>query len=160
MNDLQFAINNASFSPDRKYRYALWRIWDNLPKIMFVGLNPSTANETMNDPTIRRCISFAKDWGYGGIYMCNLFAYISTDPKAVIAQPDPIGPDNDRVLKLINKNCKVTVAAWGAFSIAHQRSKEVFELLPPLMCLGITKNGYPKHPLYLSKNTQLQEYRL
>lgn len=72
----------ANLSECRRYRFSLWRIWDEaLPYALFIGLNPSTADETANDPTITRCINFAKDWGYGGIYMANLFAYRATDPS-------------------------------------------------------------------------------
>ena len=88
--------SEAMLSVDRKYRYVLTRTWDEtLSNIMFVGLNPSTADETTDDPTIRRCINFAKSWGYGGLYMVNLFAYRSTNPNNIRIVDNPIGDDND-----------------------------------------------------------------
>ena len=88
--------SEAILSVDRKYRYVLTRTWDEtLPNIMFVGLNFSTADETTDDPTIRRCINFAKSWGYGGLYMVNLFAYRSTNPNNIRIVDNPIGDDND-----------------------------------------------------------------
>ena len=167
MNDLQFIESNASFSPDRDYRFALWRIWDDRPKVMFVGLNPSTASESLNDPTIRRCIGFAKDWGYGGVYMCNLFGLVSTDPKALYEHLDPVGRGNNLVLQMIRDRCRLAVAAWGAlvntrdfkYYYTQHRAEIVAEWLAPMMCLGITKNNCPRHPLYLSKDTKLQEYK-
>ena len=90
---------NAILSEDRKYRYVLLREWDSqLPKIMFIGLNPSTADENQDDPTIRRCIAFAKSFDYGGFYMLNLFAYRSTSPSKLREVDDPIGEDNDNFL--------------------------------------------------------------
>ena len=84
----------ARFSESRTHRYALWRIWEKgAPMVMFVGLNPSTADETQDDPTIRRCIDFAKRWGYGGLYMLNIFAFRATNPKDMKAAADPVGPD-------------------------------------------------------------------
>ena len=94
--------SDAFFSKDRIYRYALWRIWDyDLPKVLFIGLNPSTADEFKNDPTIRRCMRYSYDWGYGGYIMGNIFGYRSTDPRNLKKVKDPIGLDNDFWLKKI-----------------------------------------------------------
>lgn len=145
----------AQFSDDRKYRYALWRIWDNSkPHVLFIGLNPSTADETKNDPTIRRCIQFAMDWGYGGICMANLFAFRATDPKIMKQSIEPIGPENNMWLITLNQGTCLTIAAWGINGNYLGRDKDVIKLLPNMWCLGTTKNGYPKHPLYLRKDTQ------
>ena len=87
---------DAKFSACRKYRYALWRTWDeSKPNVMIIGLNPSTADENENDPTITRCINFAKSWGYGGVCVTNLFAYCATVPSDMKASNDPIGSEND-----------------------------------------------------------------
>ena len=104
----------AELSECRTYRYVLWRIWDNSkPKIMFIGLNPSTADENTDDNTITRCISFAKSWGYGGFYMTNLFAYRSKDKSQLYCVDNPIGIDNDEyIIKYANLSEKV-IAAWG-----------------------------------------------
>ena len=86
----------AVFSKDRQYRYALWRIWDEtLPKVMFIGLNPSTADEYKNDPTTVRCINYAQDWGYGSIFLNNLFGVISSQPAYIMRSKNPVGPEND-----------------------------------------------------------------
>jgi len=142
--------SGAEFSECGKYRYVLWRIWnDDLPKIMFIGLNPSTANATMDDPTIRRVKRFAKDWGYGGVYMCNLFAYVSPNPKDLMLCGDAIG-DNDKWLNEVSKRCKDILFAWGSFSEAYNRSRNFITMFPNALCLGKNGNGTPKHPLYIS----------
>lgn len=155
MNELFENKNKgAIFSDDRKYRYALWRLWDeNKPLVMFIGLNPSTANENENDPTIRRVINFAKDWGYGGVYMMNLFAYVTAYPKELKECGNPVA-DNDHYLLNISMKCKDTVFAWGNFKEAEERSKEVQNMFKKATCLGINKNGTPKHPLYIKSNTR------
>lgn len=141
--------SDAKFSECRQYRYALWRLWDeSKPYVMFVGLNPSTADETTDDPTINRCIDFAKSWGYGGLCMTNLFAYRSTDPANLRTTQDPIGPDNDNWLKELAKNAGVVVAAWGNDGAYLGRSKEVTSTIKNLKCLKINKTGEPAHPLY------------
>lgn len=165
-HDLQFNNGNpqgvwdAMFSPGRKYRYALWRIWGSSDKgkVMFIGLNPSTADESLNDPTIRRCIGFAKDWGYGGMFMCNLFSYVSTDPKALITSGEPLDINN-YWLEKIAECCDKVVFAWGAFKMHKERMLQVAEMFPEAYCIGKSKEGFPKHPLYLAKNSELIKYR-
>jgi len=154
------SVWDAIFSEGRKYRYALWRIWGSRDKgkVMFIGLNPSTADERLNDATIRRCIGFAKDWGYGGMYMCNLFGYVSTDPKALVTSEEPI-EINDFWLKEIAKHCDKVVFAWGAFKLHKERMEAVIKMFPEAYCIGKSKEGYPKHPLYLAKNSELIKYR-
>src|SRR5262245_38555366 len=89
-------LRSAVFSPCRKYRYSLTRIWDaERPNVMFVGLNPSTADDQVDDPTVRRCIGFARKWRFGGMIIVNLFAYRSTDPNRLQEILDPVGPEND-----------------------------------------------------------------
>jgi hypothetical protein len=145
----------AFLSPCRIYRYVLWRRWDaKRPSVMFVGLNPSTADETEDDPTIRRCVGFAKAWGYGGIAMLNLFAYRSTDPAALKRVSDPIGPHNNDHLIIEEVNCAKVIAAWGVHGTLHGRDRQVCAMLTQLWCLGTTKSGHPKHPLYLRSDTQ------
>jgi hypothetical protein len=104
----------ATFSKNRKYRYILWRIWDDKkPLIMFIGLNPSIADETKNDPTITRCINYAKDWVYGGVYVGNIFAYCSTSPTNLYKIDEPIGRDNDKWLFDTSRKAKKIIAVWG-----------------------------------------------
>lgn len=142
----------AEFSSCRKYRYALWREWEpSSPanRIAFVGLNPSTADEAADDPTIRRCIRFAKDWGYHGLVMLNAYAFRATDPKDMQKAADPIGPDNNAKLVEYGDMCGSIIAAWGVHC-SPSRAETVCKLFgTKVHCLGKTKNGSPKHPLYL-----------
>lgn len=144
----------AEFSEDRVYRYSLSRAWGE-PRVLFIGLNPSTADETEDDPTIRRCVNFARAWGYDGMVMANLFAYRATDPKVMLAADDPVGPENDERLRDLHSRCCLTVACWGAGGAHRGRDREVIDMLGYLdiWCLGFTKAGHPRHPLYLRKDT-------
>ena len=141
--------NTAKLSECRKYRYALWRTWDDSkPYVMFVGLNPSTADENTDDPTLTRCINYAKSWGYGGVCMVNLFAYRATEPSDMKASNDPIGSENNKWLKNMAKEAALVVAAWGNDGSYLGRSKQVLEIIPNLSCLKVNKSGEPAHPLY------------
>ncbi|MDQ7048395.1 MAG: DUF1643 domain-containing protein [Enterobacterales bacterium] len=141
--------NTAHFSKCRQYRYALWRTWDiELPKVMFIGLNPSTADETINDPTLIRCIGYAKSWGYGGVIMANLFAYRATEPHDMKKALDPIGTRNAYWLKRLAKESALVVAAWGNHGQFLQRSTAVKKLICDLHYLKLNKGGEPAHPLY------------
>jgi hypothetical protein len=140
----------AEFSPCRRYRYALMRMWNpGTGCAMFVGLNPSTADENVDDPTIRRCIAFSKAWGFGGLLMTNLFAYRATQPADMLAQDDPVGPDNDASLRRLAAKAGVVVAAWGTHGTHGGRHRAVRDMLPGLHYLRLTKDGHPGHPLYL-----------
>ena len=159
LNDLLSVNTGAEFSLCRKYRYALWRRWKhNAPYVLFIGLNPSTANENEDDPTIRRCKRFASDWGYGAIYMANLFALRSTNPKNMLAHDEPIGANNDLVLTTLAHNSALIVCAWGAQGGHMERDEHVKALLSQyeLFCLGVTKTGKPRHPLYIRADKQLE----
>jgi len=137
----------ALFSEDRLHRYRLWRIWDKeKPLVMFVGLNPSKANEARNDPTINYVGDFSKKWGYGGFYMMNLFSIVSSDPKILVTCPDPIA-DNDSHLNEVSGMCKDVVFAWGKFTQAQERRLIIEEMFPNAMCIG-KKEGHPYHPLW------------
>lgn len=146
----------AVLSPCRRYRYQLTRTWDEkLPTVAFVGLNPSTADATIDDPTVRRCIGFARDWGFGALVLVNLFALRSTEPSKLYSAREPIGPENDRWLQLAGDNAETVVAAWGVHGELHDRGLAVQRVFPNLKCLGKTRGGHPRHPLYLSKDTPL-----
>lgn len=148
--------NDAIFSDCRKYRYALWRIWDDSkPLIMFIGLNPSSANENDDDPTIRRVIGFAKLWGYGGIYMMNCFPLISTDPSLLIDFYDTSFHDvedfeNLKQLLEISRKTKEIVFAWGKFELGKSRGNLISKHFPNAICLMKNKDGSPRHPLYVN----------
>lgn len=149
----------ALFSPCRRWRYDLWRTWiGGNGYAMFVGLNPSTADETKDDPTVRRCIGFAKSWGYAGLCMTNIFAWRDTDPAGMKTAADPIGPENDRVLCERAAQAGVVVAAWGTHGAHLQRGTAVRRMLPQLAYLRLTKGGYPAHPLYLPKTLKPQAW--
>ena len=142
----------ATISDDEKYRYCLHRIWNRkLSYVMFIMLNPSTADANKDDATIRKCMAYAKTWGYGGILVGNLYALRSRDPKALEYSSDPVGPDCDRWLKVMAKVCDLRIAAWGNKILSTKRADQIKNLIPPLSCLELSKNGNPKHPLYLRK---------
>ena len=146
----KFSKSGAVFSDCRKYRYALWRMWDeNKPLVMIIGLNPSTADETGNDPTITRCISFARSWGYGAVCVTNLFGFRATAPTELKAHHDPIGKENDAWVHEIAKGAAITVAAWGNHGKFLNRSIEILPSLDQLHCIKMNKSGEPAHPLYL-----------
>ena len=143
----------AIISKDKIYRYKLSRMWDSTkPTILFIGLNPSIANENVDDPTITRCINFAKDWGYGTLLMANLFAFRSTYPKDIYLIDDPIGKDNDHYLLECVTQSDLIVACWGNNGTYMNREKVITELVPNLYCLQKNKNGTPHHPLRLPRN--------
>ena len=125
--------------------------------VVFIGLNPSTADATQDDPTIRRCIGFAKAWGYDSLCMVNLFAYRATDPKDMQRATDPIGAENDHHLKLVIDQADLVVAAWGGDGGFLGRSEEIKLLFSKeIYCLGKTKYGQPRHPLYIPKTKELE----
>lgn len=167
IGDSRLAVLQVSQSIDRgavvsrcqQYRYQLTRSWnEKLPSVAFVGLNPSTADAHIDDPTVRRCVGFARDWGFGTLILVNLFALRSTDPFRLYAAAEPIGPENDCWLRLAGENVEVVVAAWGVHGNLQGRGREVRRLLPRLMCLGRTREGHPRHPLYLPKDTTLEVF--
>jgi len=142
----------AIFSECRRYRYVLWRIWGDPENCcMFIGLNSSRAGEITNDPTVRRCMGFSRDLGFDGLYMLNLFAFRATDPRVMKIAYDPIGPDNDKWIQEYSCKAKMVIGAWGVNGGFLQRDKQVLEILGDVHCLGITKHGYLRHPLYLKK---------
>ncbi len=151
----------AKFSADRRYRYALWRIWNESQKIvLFIGLNPSMADETKDDPTIRRCCQFVKDWGYGGMVMVNLFAFCATDFRDLKAAIDPVGAETDRWIQSPCQEAAVVVAVWGNHGAYHNRAQIIRQRIPELWCISMNVTGEPAHPLYLKKTAQLQRLPL
>jgi len=150
---------SAEFSPDRVYRYALYRTWnESKPKVLFIGLNPSTADESLDDPTIRRCKGYAADWGYGGLIMANLFALRATKPKIMMSHIAPIGPENNSWLRDLAHQADLVIAAWGYHGGYLNRDRDVLAFLPKMKCLGTTKTGKPRHPLYMRADTRPEIY--
>jgi len=147
MSNLFDNNSGAEFSFDGKYRYKLWRIWDEtLPLVMCIGLNPSTANTSKNDTTIRYLIQMLTILGYGGFYMTNLFAIISSKPEILLTCDDAQG-ENDFKLKEVESICKDVIVCWGGFKQATERIKEVLPNYPNAKCFGVTESGRPFHPL-------------
>jgi hypothetical protein len=151
---------SAHFSPCRQYRYILDRVWDaGKPTVMFVGLNPSTADECVDDPTIRRCMGFARDWGYGALVMVNLFAYRATHPSVLSEVADPVGPRNDYWLMAASRRVELILAAWGIHGTLRGRDAAALGKLKCVHCLGTTKAGHPRHPLYLPRRVTPTPYQ-
>ncbi len=146
----------AVFDPTRTYRYSLYREWgDPSHKAAFIMLNPSTADETHLDPTVTRCCGYARRWGYGAIEVVNIFAYRSTDPKGLLAVADPVGKENDQYILAAVEDAALVVAAWGVHGALQDRGRIVQDLIADrcaLTCLGRTKAGHPRHPLYLRRD--------
>jgi hypothetical protein len=164
-----FEQATATFSRCRRYRYALTRRWDtDLPMAMFLMLNPSTADAFRLDPTIRRCIGFARAWHAGGLLILNLFGLRSTDPQVLRSAPDPIGPDNDRAIawwfSADAEPLEPVIVAWGADAVIGDRAAAVLRLLAARhvrpQCLGTTQEGHPRHPLYVAASTATTDYHL
>lgn len=155
-------ISSAVISDCGTYRYRLTRIWDrSKPVLAWVMLNPSTADANINDPTIRRCIGFAKAWGYGGIVVVNQYALRATDPKELRLHPDPVGPDNDAELVRVAETYPLIMLAWGTkaslerTTVVQRILRRVYEQ-PGGKCavLGWTKDCHPLHPLYVPAGAQ------
>jgi hypothetical protein len=150
----------AVISDCRRYRYTLERAWATAPRyLMWVMLNPSTADAEKNDNTIRRCIGFAKQLGYTGILVGNLYALRATNPKELRTPPrgiDAVGPLNDRWLRMLAARTERVICAWGQTGPDKQRWQDVRALLLPhmLYTMGFTKAGQPRHPLMLPNETR------
>lgn len=161
-------LRMANMSPCLKYRYVLGRMWDpSRPlELTWCMMNPSTADGTKDDPTIRRCIEFSKAWGYGGFAVVNLFAYRSPKPVDLLSVDDPVGPDNDLFWGHYMTKYHSVVAAWGSNARRlGQLSDDRISLLHDiagnnLWCFGMTGNGNPLHPLYIAGDRPLQRWKL
>lgn len=148
----------ARFSRCKKYRYELGRSWDDGETVVFVGLNPSTADHTIDDPTVRRCIRFASDWGFGSLSIVNLFGYRSPDPSRLHTVVDPVGISTDRILREVLGKADLVIAAWGVHGTLAARNETVLAWIPQPHCLGVTRAGHPKHPLYLPATTEPRRF--
>lgn len=160
---INYKKRGAQFSPCGKYRYVLIRIWDTtLPSAMCVGLNPSTANGVDDDPTIRNLVRLLSTYGYGGLYMVNLFAFITSDPEQLRSCPNPI-QDNDKWIKRVYDCCDDVIFAWGSFRQANYREKEFIRMFPDALCFGKTAKGKPVHPLaatvWMKSKCKLQSWK-
>lgn len=152
-------ISTAKFSDCLKYRYSLSRIWEpSLAIVNFIGLNPSTADHLKNDPTIHKCIRYARAWNYGGMHMTNLFAYRTPYPHEMMDQTDPVGPENDGYIKHVAHTADLVVAVWGNDGSFMERGLKVRNSLPNLHYLKLNLNGEPSHPRFLKKDLKPQPF--
>lgn len=149
----------AVYSPCERYRYLLTRTWDPAGRrALFVMLNPSTATEVQNDPTVERCERRARALGFGAFRVTNIFAFRATDPRVMRAAADPVGPGNDAAIRDSVPWADLIVCAWGTHGAHRGRGQEVERLLRatgrPLHHLGLSRDGHPKHPLYIGYDRQ------
>jgi hypothetical protein len=158
----------AHISDCGMYRYELTRTWDaTVGRVCWIMLNPSAADAAVDDPTIRRCMGFARDWGYGGITVLNLFAYRATDPRHLVdaneAGIEVVGPLNAQRLCSVAPMAPLVVAAWGTRGSYRNQAAKALQLLAgfqvDVLCLGTTKDGHPRHPLYVPAGTPLEILR-
>jgi len=159
--DMISQFSGAILDQKRAYRFLIWRFWDGSPRVLFIGLNPSTANECSDDPTLRRCVSFARSWGYGGMYLCNVFSFITPDPS-LLTKENAFHEANPPAINMARALSVLTVLVWGdGIEIAADGlrvAKRVAETSEAPMCFGLTKKGNPRHPLYLKGDVELVEY--
>lgn len=153
------AASVAVYSDCQQYRYALTRVWEDTGrKALFIMLNPSTATETQNDPTVERCERRARALGFGAFRVTNIFGYRATDPRVMRAQVDPVGQDNDHAIAEGVSWADQMICAWGSHGAHQGRGIAVHHLLRatglPLFHLGLTQSGHPKHPLYIGYSVQ------
>lgn len=161
MKDIDLTIaKGAIFTDDRKYRYALWRVWNPSRQLLLqIGLNPSVANELISDPTITRGMVRADREGFGGFLMANLFAYVSTDPNALLSHDrDYTGEYTDYYLKEMIRLSGRQLCGWGSFKPVSLRAPIILAMIKEPYCLGTNADGQPKHPLYVSYNTPMVKY--
>ena len=163
MRQNNFAKSTATFSDCGRYRYLLERRWDEGPNCLFVGLNPSTATADSDDATVRKCVALARTWGFSGMTMANLFAVRCRYPQILSTHRDPIGPENDRFLLPTIKEAPTVVAMWGnhglkSYGLSPQRDKDILALRDDWQCVGITKRGAPRHPLYVASSSTLMNF--
>jgi len=156
----------AIFSDDEKYRYLLKRSWGVGRNILFIMLNPSTADAKKNDPTVKRCCDYAKKWGFASITVCNLFGYRSTQPEALVTVENPVGVANMAYIENAMTMSDTIVAAWGNnvlpnfhMHTVYMVSEKARELGKDIFCLGINDNGQPVHPLYQKADVELKVWR-
>jgi hypothetical protein len=160
-SEISVTLRGAVIDSSEQFRYSLWRIWNsNLPGVLFIMLNPSTADSNIDDPTIRRCIGFSKAWGYGSIEVVNLFAYRATNPDELKKCMDPIGPENDENIRKALRQADKVITAWGTKGTFLKRDQEVMEILKSHHphCLEMSKEGHPKHPLYIAADCKPFQY--
>jgi len=156
-------LDGEEFSKGGRYRYSLWKVW--APKdrqVAFIGLNPSIPDRVKAETTISHCDHFARQWGFGGFYLVNLFALCTKFPTELFAAADPVGKANNATIIEVCSTSELVVAAWGVHGDHRGRDRKVIELLRetgiPLKCFGMCKHGQPKHPSYVPRESELVEF--
>ncbi len=163
MRQNSFAKSTAAFSDCGRYRYLLERRWTDGPICVFVGLNPSTATAGSDDATVRKCIALARSWGFSGLTMANLFAVRCRYPQILSTHQDPVGPENDRCLLPAIEQAHTVVAMWGnhglkSYGQSARRDQYILSLRDDWQCVGVTKHGAPRHPLYVASSSILVNF--
>lgn len=165
MTPARYASAGALFGGAHdEYRYHLHRHFRAHPRsiVLWLMLNPSTADATVLDPTLRRCEGFSRQWGYDGFEVCNIFALRSTDPDALYSHPEPVGARNDQMILAAASMAGVVVCGWGVHGALSGRGEKVRRMLSKVTgrvyCLGVTRDGHPRHPLYMAKSSTLTSY--
>ncbi|MEM6449808.1 MAG: DUF1643 domain-containing protein [Cyanobacteria bacterium P01_D01_bin.105] len=152
----------AIFDPSGDYRYELSRRWGAEAEVAFVMLNPSRADASVDDPTLRACIQFAQRWGCGSLTVVNLFGYRTPHPKVLMQMSDPVGPENDEYVVRAVEKAEQVVLAWGNFGGWLERDRTILTLLKPqrhkLRYLQLNRSGHPRHPLYIKRDVPLSLY--
>lgn len=159
----RYLEKTAVISDCGKYRYLLRRAWDFAkPRALLIMLNPSTADATADDATIRSCVRLVSALGYGSMEVVNVFGWRATDPNELPKQPDPVGPQNEDIIEAAIVRSDVVICAWGANVMAQRKANYVRSLVsrrrPATYCFGKTKAGFPKHPLYIKSGTALEVF--
>jgi len=152
-------VRKAAFSRCKQYRYALWREWDpEKPRVLFIGLNPATADAQIDDNTMRRCMFYARDWGFGSMAVGSLFAWRTTWPSELKKAAEPVGRYNDRWLKKLAREADMTVAMWGNDGCYLDRATQIKNKLGGLHCFKVTSCGQPHHTRGLRNGLKPQPY--
>ena len=163
VRQINFAKSTATFSDCGRYRYLLERRWNDGSICAFVGLNPSTAGANNDDATVRKCMALARNWGFSGMTMANLFAIRCRYPHILSTHQDPAGPENDRFLLPAIEQADTIVAMWGnhglkSYGLSTRRDQYILSLRDDWQCIGITKHGAPRHPLYVASSSALMNF--
>lgn len=162
MNSESIKIQKGDLiSPDKRYQYATWRIWDaEKPLVLFITLNPSKNEENSDSATILKCVELANKLNYGGVIIAHLFALRCDDPNDFINAENPVGPENDACLEKFARQAKTIIAAWGMRGTFIDRHDAIMRKFSNLHCFGITENGQPIHPLSVDDDAELKAIRV
>ena len=157
---MNYISASCKFSKSKLYRYSLRRTWalGSRKQVLFIGLNPSSADSESDDPTIRRCVQFASSWGFNSLEMVNLFAFRATYPKDLFGDMDPVGLHNDGWIRKAHQRSSLTIACWGSSGLFKNRAEIVMNSIDNLFCIKKNKDETPSHPLYLNSKITPRPY--